>query len=466
MSSGSSQQLRPLATVAFAGALLLCGGAQAAEPNYTSKAPYAPRQALSSYHRPPSGFSPVFTQHVARHGSRGLSSRKYDDLTVQILEAADQAGALTPLGRELETQAKALMSANVVIGYGNLTPRGVREHREMGGRVQARLPSLFAGLAAQDARIEIVSSGEPRAAESGRHFAEGLVAADGALAPLVDAPRVDRDQLYFHKAKANADYQAYADEDPQLKAAMRQVAELPRTRTVARHMLERFFTPAFVRRLAAGELRFVDRGDGDTVVASDVEAALAIYNLLLIAPGMDRPDARPDRFLTRADADWLAYLTDAEDFYEKGPGFAGRDVTYRMADVLLEDFFAQVEGRMAGTNPRGAVFRFAHAEEIIPLAARMRLPGSTRPAPAGELYTYANNPWRGAEVSPMAANVQWDLFRKGDSYIVRMLYNEKEIPFKAGCRPIAPASLFYAVGELQRCFGRTPTPPTSAGTSR
>lgn len=453
----SSRRQRRGASWAILALALVSGVAQAspaAQANYTSKTPYAPAQDAATYQRPPKGYTPVFTQHVARHGSRGLSSRKYDDLTLQIWEAAQKEGALTPLGRELGPHARAIMAANQALGYGNLTARGVREHQQMARRVRQRLPALFARIKARSERIEILSSGKARATDSGLNFAEGLVADDPGLKPLIDPPRVDAEQLYFHASKTNADYQAYEESDPQLRAAMDQIHGLPKTKVVARHMLERLFTPAFVDRLASGQLRFVDQGDGDTVVTNEVEAALILYNLLLIGPGMsDAADWRPERFIPAQDGDWLAYLTDAEDFYAKGPAFAGRDVTYRMAGVLLDDVFARIDARIAGKGP-GAVFRFAHAEEIIPLAALMQLPGSTRQASPTQLYTYENNPWRGARVSPMAANVQWDLYRKGDRYLVRMLYNEAETPFKADCRPVSAGSLFYAVEELKRCFSR------------
>lgn len=162
-----------------------------------------------------------------------------------------------------------------------------------------------------------------------------------------------------------------------------------------------------------------------------------------------------ERFISARDAAWFGYLSDAEDFYEKGAGFAGGDITYRMADVLLDDFFEQVEAKRADTGDLGAELRFTHAEEIIPPAALMGLPGSTKGATAERPYTYADNPWRGASVAPLGSNIQWDVFRKGDTYLVRMLYNEKETAFRAGCRPIAENSSYYDLDELERCFGRT-----------
>ncbi|MEV6761592.1 hypothetical protein AB0N16_13275 [Streptomyces sp. NPDC051105] len=95
------------------------------------------------------------------------------------------------------------------------------------------------------------------------------------------------------------------------------------------------------------------------------------------------------------------------------------------------------------------------ALQIIPLATLMRLPGSEKAATPGRTYTYANNPWRGAEVASLASNIQWDVFRKGDDYLVRMLYNEKEVAFKAGCKPVSKGSKFYDLDELEKCFDRS-----------
>jgi len=458
--------LRRLSTVvsmSLAFAIAACGCALLPHPGaghgaparayYSSKTPYTPQEDPADLTRVPAGFTPVYTESVARHGSRALSSFKYDSLTMQVWEKARAEGALTRLGRTLGPEVEKLTAANQKLGYGNLTGQGAEQHRGIGERVVERLPSLFARIDAGSDTVALESSGEARATASGKAFAQGLETADPRIAAHLPADvQKDPDTLYFHKSAANADYQAYED-GPKVTATVDAITDQPRSHTVARHTLERIYTRAFVDRLAEGRYHFVDGGDGDTTVDDEVDAAMMLYNLYIIAPDMtDEVSVDFTRYITGSEAKWFAYLLDAEDFYSKGPAFRGSDITYKMATPLLDDFLDSMDARLAGSLT-AATFRFAHAETIIPFAALIGLPGSTQQVTAKHPYTYATNAWRGETVTPMAANVQWDVFRnaKGRA-IVRMLYNEKEIPFRAGCRPIARGSFFYDATEVRRCL--------------
>ncbi|AKA08090.1 histidine acid phosphatase [Streptomyces noursei ZPM] len=418
---------------------------------YSTKAPYEPRQDPGTYQSAPRGFRPVFTENVSRHGSRAASDGADGKLILRLWDRADEEHQLTPLGAEFGPEVRALLTAMEKVGYGNLSGRGERELRGTAVRMAQRLPQLFATIVAEREPLDVVSSGQGRAVDSGTVFADALVGTDPALKPLVGPAHTDRDLLYFHKSAGGAAYRDWLAHDQRLAHTLKGVADQPATRAAARRVLAKLFRPAFVRRVVDGEF---------ASIGSDVDAARAVYRLYAIAPAMsaESPHGRGwhlERYLAPRDADWFGYVEDAAEFYEKGPSFADSDITYAMAGVLLDDFFRQVEAKRDGRNDRGAELRFTHAEEIIPLAALMGLPGSTKAADPGQRYAWADNPWRGASVAPMAANIQWDVFRRGDTYLVRMLYNEKETAFKAGCRPVARGSRFYDLEELERCFGRT-----------
>ncbi|MFC8146140.1 histidine-type phosphatase [Streptomyces paradoxus] len=424
---------------------------RAVRDSFGTKASYAPQRNPGTYQRPPAGFVPVFTENVSRHGSRAATDGEDGDLILALWQQAESEGQLTRKGREFGPRVRALEAAMARTGYGNLSGRGEQEIAGTAVRMERRLPGLFRRIAQNGEKIDVVSSGQGRAVDSGNLFATTLGTTDPALKPLIGPARADKHLLYFHKAAGGAAYRDYVDHDQRLADTLKTLTDQPATHRAARSVLRGLFKPGFVQRITDGD--FASTG-------TDVQAAQAVYNLYAIAPAMseESPDGRGwgmERYISRGDAAWFGYLSDVEDFYEKGPGFAGSDITYKMADVLLDDFFRQAEAKRDGTSDLGAELRFTHAEEIIPLAALMKLPGSTQGVTAEKPYTYADNAWRGASVAPMAANVQWDVFRKGDTYLVRMLYNERETPFKAGCHPIAKGSKFYDLKELERCFNRS-----------
>jgi len=82
------------AATLLAGGILTVPHAMALEADgqyYSSKQPYvAPSEATTaSYSQAPEGYETVYTESMARHGSRGLSSYKYDALLMKMAEAAE-----------------------------------------------------------------------------------------------------------------------------------------------------------------------------------------------------------------------------------------------------------------------------------------------------------------------------------------------------------------------------------------
>ncbi len=423
--------------------------------SYTSKEPYAPRQDPASVEPVPDGFELISVQHVARHGSRALSSADDDDLMLQLWRVARQEGALTPLGETLGPVLEDIRRVHARVGYGRTSGLGLREHEETAQRLLARHRGFFEGLVRDGGRIDVHHSGRTRAAESAEAFVRGMTFEMPELAPLVEPSVTAVETLYFNEAEGSEAYQAYSGGDPRMLEAVGAIENDPRTRTMARLMLRQLFTDAFLNRLADGTYTLQAEADPEDRIENELDAAEALFGLYSIAVGMrDDADWAFGRFIHPDAVAWFAYVDDAGSFYDRGPGFADEDITFAGARALAEDMLARIEGVASGNATHPVTLRFSHAQALMPLAAWLGIAGASQGAQPGELYTYENNPWRSATVSPMGANVQWDAVRNAEGLtLVRMLHNEGEVAFAEGCRPWREGSFFVEVAELRRCYG-------------
>lgn len=416
---------------------------------YSTKQPYQV-PAITTYSTPPAGFELFSVQHVARHGSRLLTSAKYDDLSLQLWQKAEAEDGLTEGGKKFGEVLQLLIAHHEKNGYGNLSDRGRSEHYDMAQRTYNRDQALFDEAAAKGLQFDVFSSGQDRAVDSGINFIDGLKSLNPKLASSFKDMVYDEAMLYFHSGDKK--YRDYLKNDLDLEAAVNEIYSKPEVVAASRTILQRVYTDAFLDKLEKSEITLKDRSKGKSQIRDIPSAASALYNLYIILPGIPELGIDLTPYVDSESAKIFAFATDAEQFYKKGPGFAGKDVTYRMAQPLIDSFFANIDQRIDGEKIAGA-FRFAHAEEVMPFASLLKLKGSEVQAPVGQLYSYENNPWRGAEVVPMAANVQWDVYSDGkDKQLVRMLYNENEVHFAPACHAVPEHEYFYELEELRKCL--------------
>lgn len=440
-----------IARTLSAGLLLALPLLASAEGHLGTKTPYVPRQDAARYEAAPSGYVPVAVQLVARHGSRGLTKPGSDTAALQLWREAEAQGVLTPLGRRFGADLLRFIEAQKQVGYGNLSRLGVVEQEQLAHRMVARLPALFeAGPG-----VEVLSSGVDRAVDSSRSFAAALQRA----APRARVPAswgADRFLLYFHRLSEARDvadtpvrqatlkrslaYQAWL-RGPELAAQQRRVEADPRLPAAARSVLAGLYGGGFVERIAKPE-----------------EAARHVMDVRGAAAGLGLDlEADFSAYVPAEAAAVFAEQGDAEDFYRKGPGLVETaPATYDMATQLLDDMLDRL------ARGEGAVLRFSHAEIVAPLVSAIGIAGVHEPLPRERPYNYSASPWRTENVIPMAANVQWEVWRgtQGER-LVRMLLNEGEADFKPACDAarVRPGSHFYRVTALVSCYRGPGDPP-------
>jgi hypothetical protein len=499
--------------------------------NLTTETLYQPQQNASTYEPAPAGFSPVYTELVARHGARGMSSEGSDVAVYNMWLKAQADGALTLLGQQLGPDVLAFIKANTVLGagvsgisapgYGNLTHLGAVEHQQLATRLAQRIPGYFAQVAANGRQLVVQTSGVNRAYDSSGFFVNSLSASNPALKPLItysaavagygtkpkaQLPGTNRFLLYFHKLSAAQDqvtnqsdsnyptyqaslaYQTFKTSDPIQTAKVNAINAIPDVNSAAQIVLQGLFTQDFISKLGTTGYSFADTGSfgpyagldgksytttgsGGTTINNALDAANNLYGIYIIAPAMQAELGNVDftKYIPDAQATVLAYLGDATDFYQMGPGATENgNATYAMAQGLLNDFFTEVDAIAKGILTNGAKLRFTHAEIMVPFTSILGLKSVFVQLPKAETYTYAANspwngalvapipsPWRDEIVAPMAANVQWDVYSDGGSgFVVKMMLNEQETDFRAACDGArhAPGSHYYDYSQLKTCY--------------
>ena len=483
-----------------------------------TKQPYQAQQKLASYEALPNGYNVVFTELVARHGSRGLSSIKYDLALYNMWLKAKQENALTPLGEKLGADLEAMMKANILLGYGvegirqfgygNESSMGIKEHRGIADRLLQRLPDLFNQANQQGKTVQIVSSGVDRAVDSAKFFTNELLKQQPNLkssitpasyqslnrgsVPSIADGGVNRFNLYFHSLNAQDDltnlktdldkqvydaslkYQDFEENDANLKQKLKQLSADNDAQKIATEVLTPIFKTAFIQKLGQTGYTFsntgsftvtspqgeqiTEKGKGKNTIASAVDAAAYLYELYSITGGMQDELGSTDfkKYMPIDAAKFYAQYNDANDFYSKGPSFdAGKAITTDIAQSLKQDLFKQVDDVIEKRQKNIAVLRFAHAEIIIPLATSLELKGMMQSVPFTQTYNYSNSTWRGEDISPMAANLQWDIYQNSQGQtLLKMLYNEKETTFKKDCdyARYKTNSYYYDYLKLKQCY--------------
>lgn len=463
--------------------------------HYQTKTPYQPQQDAKSYETPPAGYTALFTEMVARHGSRGLSDLKYDLAVENLLIAANKEQALTPKGKQLLELVQKIEQANLLLGYGvegvsspgygNLTTLGIAEHKALATRLFQRHKELFSG----QRTVLIETSGENRAIDSSKNFSASLK--NHAPNLIVTMLGSNRYTLYFHKLNedkspagddllkqqvlaASKKYQKYHKDNPKSESILKALRNSEAAKTATQAILAPLFTPEFLAKIgsegyqytndgerqatsADGQYHAQAKGNGKEKIKTAFDAAAMIYELYIIAPNMveELNGANLNRFVPENAAAFFNLYKDTDYFYDRGPGFSSeKGITSAHAQALLYDFFQQAINAQKSDAPAAAL-RFAHAETMIPFATLLAFPGSDKAQADDTPYRYENNDWRGATISPMAANIQWDIYNNAENKpIVRMLVNEKETLFKESCNTarINNNSYYYYLYALKDCY--------------
>mgnify|MGYP002695280688 FL=1 len=217
----------------------------------------------------PKGYVPFYISHYGRHGSRWHTSEKIYAEPLGILRKADSAGVLTPKGRDLLAKVEVI-AADARDRYGDLSPRGVAEHRGIAERMYKAYPEVFSTGDGRECYVQSRSTLVPRCILSMAAFNERLK----ELNPEIRMTR-ESSQRYIPYMSNGAGLNS------QRKASGAVADSLQDARThPARLMASLFSDPAFVEREVKRPAKLMNQLLAQAAIMQDVEyLGISLYDL-------------------------------------------------------------------------------------------------------------------------------------------------------------------------------------------
>lgn len=103
----------------------------------------------------PEGYVPFHIEHYGRHGSRWLIGYKNYEKAYELLDKADKAGKLTPLGETVFATVKQIYN-DVQGKEGELSDNGALQHKGIGKRMVQNFPEVFTPETNIDAKSTVI----------------------------------------------------------------------------------------------------------------------------------------------------------------------------------------------------------------------------------------------------------------------------------------------------------------------
>ncbi len=342
----------------------------------------------------PKGFKPVYLTHFGRHGSRFLDNASNYDRPYNILKEADDAGALTDFGKDVLRRV-GIIRAEADQRAGDLTPKGMQQHRDIARRMVENYPELF-----KDGKTIMA-----RSTTSHRV----LVSEYSALMQIIRMRpkiRIDYDSSNHDEPWMYTEDRAVSAHKRKINAA---VQEFNQRHTHPERLMKALFKdPAYITDVQG-------RDQSGSLYSS-------LYDLASYAQGSDPGVDLNDVFTY--DEWYDLFLMNNMRWYSQGGYSPLTDnvVPYGHC-VTLQNFIDFADEALAG-NGVSVMLRYGHEVTLMSFFSLLDLNGSGYST--DDLESVADH-WVAYDLAHMGGNVQWVFFRdRKGNVIVKFLMNEEE----------------------------------------
>lgn len=366
------------------------------------------KNTAQKYTPAPAGYSPVFINHVGRHGARHLTKDVKTTFAYALLLQADSANALTNYGKHLKQMVIALQKIEKNNAK-SISAEGKNELEGLGKRMYLNYKSVFKSKV----NLSVAVTKEIRTKQSADAFLQGLNSKlrDSATVKFYND---DTGLRFYDLSPAYKSFEAGVDVGA-MTLALEKADHQPE---INKSVINKFFTADFLTKLdEEQQAKFVADLFGFTTIVYSLSAEI-------IQNGYQPSDLDFKSFFTCDELQKLGEMDSADENLKKGAGTDNNGIQVRVAVPLLVDFINTTDDFIKNNNYT-ACLRFAHAETIAPFAALLQIASADK---AAKNLSELNTNWQASKVIPLSANIQWVFYkRKGTpGYLVKILLNEKE----------------------------------------
>lgn len=348
----------------------------------------------------PDSLTPVFVNHVGRHGARFPSSSKVVESLLKSLQEADSAKALTATGIRLLTLTK-FISETCHNRWGALDSLGMAEQRGIASRMFRQYGRLF-----DNTRISALSSYTPRCMMSMYEFTHQLDRLNNHAEFATSTGRQNSPML--RPFDTDQEYRTWIG-DGLWRAPFEMQYETMMPTAPARKL----FQGDYARQLSHEKAR---------------DIAYDMFRMLQGLPAMGLP-SQMEQFFTLEEANRAWSCTNLRHYLQRTATTLS-SLPAEIASDLLINLIETTSQAADGSQPYAVILRFGHAETLMPLLSLMRLDGCYY------LTNYFDTValhWKNFDIVPMGANLQMVLLRsKGGRLYLRVDLNERPIGLLPG----------------------------------
>ena len=357
----------------------------------------------------PDGKKPFYISHYGRHGSRYLVNASEYKRPLEILQAANKDGKLTPLGQDVLRRVKMLNEESDK-RIGELTPLGALQHRQIARRMFERFPEVFEGEANINAKSTIII----RCILSMENALQQLLIMNPKLHIIHDASEHDMwymnysDKELFSKRRNFETESAYYSFVEKHRDYLRAMSALFNDKEYMEQKVDAWQLNNYLFKLASN------------LQSSELHKKITLYDIFT-----------DDEIYSN----WL--IANARWYMEYGAcPLNGGTQPYSQRN-LLRNIIEEADSCLRLKKP-GATLRFGHETMVLPLTCLLELDNFG--IEERNLERLESRGWLNYRIFPMGANIQFIFYRKDfndKDILVKILLNENEtrLPLRSSTAP-------------------------------